>query len=604
MAADTRSRARGDQGGRLAPKVWERHRKTILRLYEDHSLAEVMDFMEREHGFVATAMAYKKKLGRWKTTKKHHGEEREVDEAQSDVRTPEASTPIPPQADCLGTFETGTGEVHCSVGNRHDGHSNVESMNRERSSTIEAAAEEHGSLIGNLYERQSAAAAEAQNNANIRMDMARNTSRPPASVDSHTPTPSGPVSTISPSPTVDPLQDEAERKLQIWQIGRLHDQFFGTLFGSGANPPFNEIIGTLASLFDRYANTRDIFQLERIVSLYDFMLTPGNPVRLRQCLRFCRIACKLEKPDENHARLFLSTLTKLTDQETISGPAWELPDDVDAAARFWLARLYDNDTLLNIIAKISKFYSQYRSGLVPAYEPYLFLARLSRTEEDRWDFIIITCLEKVLGAIFDRLKGAPLSGEEDRFVTRTLMFLWTRQQGDKTFYGDLSMFALLRKMVESQHTSANFHGAIISCIAIQGTLRQIDFFAKCEKQLTTSFLGMETMVKSITASDHLQFVQDILCTLSTEIKKRQDWLEKNVPGLGPDLRERISKLSWGVFCAIADGKWPDLDAQNQAASSAGVTSLATSLVWSPRKPGKSREENQPPVHIRNALDPS
>ena len=58
-----------EPGTRIPPRVWERHRETILSLYEDHSLVEVMAHMQREHNFNATKMAYKKKLGRWKVAK-------------------------------------------------------------------------------------------------------------------------------------------------------------------------------------------------------------------------------------------------------------------------------------------------------------------------------------------------------------------------------------------------------------------------------------------------------------------------------------------------------------------------------------------------------
>ena len=51
---------------RHAPKVWERHRNTIVAYYQDHSLSELETFMKDHHDFEATAMAYKKKLARWR----------------------------------------------------------------------------------------------------------------------------------------------------------------------------------------------------------------------------------------------------------------------------------------------------------------------------------------------------------------------------------------------------------------------------------------------------------------------------------------------------------------------------------------------------------
>ncbi|MCJ1330030.1 hypothetical protein MMC10_006711 [Thelotrema lepadinum] len=564
MAHKTRSKARDDQSARLAPKVWERHRKMILELYETHSLGEVMSFMEKQHDFKASKMAYKKKLGRWKTNKKQP-EASQEDEEQPDEQAKEVSAVSAPlrlvDAGAPGFNNKEISNVlenfQRFIGNR--------AVPAEHSRTAEETTEDvfQGHINpgrANKLPNDRSSAARTQTSDNDTNDLA------PATIEddeSDRPQTSAPSRVDSPAYWLPESEVAPEGRHKVLQLGRLHEQFFGTLFGVSTLPPFCEVIGTLASLFDQYANTKDIFQLERILSLYDFMLVPSNPVRLKQVIRFCRIASKSEELKEEHARLFVRTMDALADKASVSGPSWDLPDDVETAATFWLAGHLDGDKLLDVVAKISRFYAHDRPGLCPGVEPYLVLAKLGKTEDEGWDYVTWACLEKILKAVHDRIKSTPLSDEEDRFATEFFMFLWTRQQGNKTFNAESSLANLLEGIIESKHPSAKFHSIILHCLAMQGAIRKIDHFPIWDFFLSKSFVVMEGLVKSITTRDCLQLVQDMLCSLSTDIKKRQEWLQDDMRDLAPTLRKKLATLSWEVVCAITEGGFPDSATQSE-----------------------------------------
>ncbi|KAL2037648.1 hypothetical protein N7G274_009593 [Stereocaulon virgatum] len=57
--------------GYAAKEGWVKHRTLIAQLYEERSLAEVMDFMERQHGFRATTKMYKTHIKKYGLDKKN-----------------------------------------------------------------------------------------------------------------------------------------------------------------------------------------------------------------------------------------------------------------------------------------------------------------------------------------------------------------------------------------------------------------------------------------------------------------------------------------------------------------------------------------------------
>ena len=92
---------------------------------------------------------------------------------------------------------------------------------------------------------------------------------------------------------------------------------------------------------------------------------------------------------------------------------------------------------------------------------------------------------------------------------------------------------------------------------MQAAIRKIDHFPIWDFFLSKSFLVMEGLVKSLTSRDCLQLVQDMLCSLSTDIKKRQELLKDDLHEVAPELRKQLATLSWEVVCAMTKGGFPE-----------------------------------------------
>ena len=101
---------------RLSGRAWEQHREIILALYKTHCLEEVMTYMQKEYGFEASKMAFKKKLGRWgasgkrqrrpKTTQADDARLEPDDNQSSDmeiIRVVRISSPSEPLHSCVST---------------------------------------------------------------------------------------------------------------------------------------------------------------------------------------------------------------------------------------------------------------------------------------------------------------------------------------------------------------------------------------------------------------------------------------------------------------------------------------------------------------------
>ncbi|KAI4148360.1 MAG: hypothetical protein LQ340_005117 [Diploschistes diacapsis] len=471
---------------RLSPKIWERNRALILRLYETHSLAEVIGTMERRHGFKASKMAYKKKLGRWGATKKQQQQQEEGVSLVGDDVSSEGTREHPVAIEADAVAATPEPEPETAV------------------TTSEAT-----------------------------------------------------MDTIP----VDPGAEDVSDSYEAGQFGDLQEKLFGSLFSDSRMPSKEKVRNALDALFEQHMKSMDLFSVQRILSAYDFVFGPESALCLERTRGFCVVASAVEEPVADHARLYIRTIAILSDNTAALGESWNPSADVKAAINFWLSELIDGEMLLRLTARISRLYARDKPGLCPALEPYLELAERCPLS-DRADMLIWSSLEKMLQAMYDRLKSIPLSDEEDHFVTRLLTFVWRKEQSDKTFLAHgMGLVRIYDQIKDSMHISANFHGILLACIMIQAYIRDANCPPNRDMLIPNWFGAMRERMKMIVSKDQLRFIQDMLCRLATDCRKGQDWLHDDFYGLASILKTHLAKLCWDVFCAIEDCGFEAIDLQ-------------------------------------------
>ena len=535
-----------------------------------------MTIMEEKHGFEASKMAYKKKLGRWNATKRqrqHHAHLHRRGEESRDSSM-EAST-----SESGGVSQT---------------------MPDVYEEDAERTPQAHGE-----HPRGARGAAEGDSSATKNGDDDADGGRLQQPL---------PHDTLTLQPSSLPSnQDDAEESADP-----LLEQVCAQFFPGSPIPPRRLTLQTLDTIFASYLlQHKDLQALMRLRSLYNFLLPSSTDhARLARTLYFCRLAAEqIPHPQPqsspstapgtsqaaDHAFLFTRTVGKATEQNTsYQIPAWGSPNVVESATSFWAAGYMDDTTLLDLLAKISGYFARDEPGLWPAMRPYFCVAKHCGADaNDRYEKVILFCWDRMLGAISDRVGSLqatttttttmPLSDEEDRFVTRAFMLLWAQQQSSKTFMftQGSTMLQLLDCITHTNNTHATqssaFHAIILACIVIQGYMRKADCPGGRTDFISAQIDGISSRIAGVARlyldedriacprlrrpakiellKDQLQYARHMLGGLAKTVRNRLVFIEEDLDGCALAFKARFAKMAWDIGCAVEDRGFSSEDLQ-------------------------------------------
>ena len=460
---------------RLSAARWSEYQSTILDLYINKGLQlnEVRSHMERHHKFRASEMAYKKKLGRWRASKKRKQEIETKNELSNDnllnMDTHEEdllALPSPPSSPSRDPFKVD----YCA-------------------STF---ANDYSSQL--LFTGQQAADTGSTGNEFFATNL-------------------------------QDLMANHEYKWHGINTDPLLRQFFQSTVGGAQNTHPRLIKWTLDGLFDRYAAQHDLASLERIIAAYLFVFGPQDGTYHEKFKRFLEISAVPTDRDLQMLRKFKTSIKERLQAGGSPSDHSQLRQDVSQSLQFWYKSYLSDDELVSVMETLNQIYTANWSLLSSRYEPWLILfekclednqtERLLRQGTLNSD-VLIFAIRKILLAIRDALEVAILDSDWP-FVVRFMDSLWRWQQEPKqsTICKEYLLIALIElEALFKPDTGPSWHycSAICCCIIIS-----------CHMMLlsdSTDLLAVNTWIRRL---GHLAGFHD---SDSPHVKEMRTFLQK------------------------------------------------------------------------------
>ena len=380
---------------RLSAQSWEQHRDRILRLYQDHPLDYVMRVMDEEHNFKASKNAFKKKLGRWSAPRKRkkHTAEPSTDEIRSQ--------------DCC-SYEVIS---ISSTSDRSSVESDSETDEPPRTYNPDGYTNSSASFSVGASALSRDSSKETPTNAYSLVDTA------------------SPMKLRCQTPRV--LADQQR------DITFCSGLFLSKLFQVDEIPSDQEMEFVLNSMFEEYAEMRNVAALQRLLAAYYSMFGPSHRSYLVQRKRYCGLAISIFGPRKASAVHFQKAIHTLTQSNVVLTCRLSLESDVRVALSLWQGGCLDDQALLSIVTKLEGLYEWRQAQICRAFGTKLAVLEGWASPPNRDSPVSIDgaatlamsqWMISILNALLELLKRPTLEIEELRFVDKCMECLrsWQR----------------------------------------------------------------------------------------------------------------------------------------------------------------------------------